>query len=196
MLRELLRNSTCLSGHNMLTVMFQGLKRYSCSIGTEAATGVSIDYIMAFTCMQSSSFGREKEKLVVDAHFNSLNQVNMSCKVSDGRMNARQIVPMPPGKTSGAIRKENKHTKGSQRTENNRRNTRQKLWESRWPARGDIVEAKVKAWAREWEWINRASQMRRQRGWRHAHTQKYTRKYTRPNSPWLGKGRRDFIMEI
>lgn len=58
---------------------------------------------------------------------------------------------MPPGKTSVAIRKENKHAKGSQGTENNRRTTRQKLRESRWPESSDIVEAEVKAGARVWE---------------------------------------------
>lgn len=56
--------------------------------GTEKATGASIDYIMAFTCMQSLCFVGEKEKLVVDAHFNSLHKLNISSMVSDGRMTA------------------------------------------------------------------------------------------------------------
>lgn len=67
--------------------------------------GASIDYIMAFSCIRSLSFEQEKEKLVVNAHFNSLHQLNISCKVSDGRMTTWEKVRMPPGKTSGAIRR-------------------------------------------------------------------------------------------
>lgn len=131
----------------------------------------------------------EKERLAVDARLNSLYQHNISCKVWADKKTTWKKERMPPGKTSGAIRMENKHAKGSQRTENNRRTTRQKLWEGRWPVRSDIVEAKVKAWEREWEWINRAWQMRRQCGWRHAHTQK--KKYMQMHSTKFMTGQRN-----